>query len=218
MGLAIAQALVHAPDARCKVHLVDIKQDAGHRAVAALGGPEHAVFHEADVTDYEQLAAAFRAAFLDDGGGGQGRRRPSSAGRLDYVFANAGIFERQKYFHDQEDSTSSDKDDDEPPPAPDYVALDVNVKGAINTVHLARHYIARSPDVQAGSIVITASCSSFWPTYWAPIYTASKCMFFFFVFFLPFPQWTCSLPNILMYLLLLPPKTNKIHTGPQSAS
>lgn len=166
MGLAIAKALVNASGASWKVHILDTKQDAGSQAVAALGGPEHAVFHKADVTDYEQLATAFRTAFSDGG-----RRR------LDYVFANAGIFERRKYFAD-EDDTSDAQEDDEPPPAPDYVALDVNFKGAVNTVHLARHYISRSPDVQAGSIVITASCSSFWPTYWAPIYTASKCTFF----------------------------------------
>lgn len=64
---------------------------------------------------------------------------------------------------------------DEPPPPPDYVTVDVNLKGAINTVHLARHYLARSPE--KGSVVITASCSSFWPAYRVPIYTASKCTF-----------------------------------------
>lgn len=63
---------------------------------------------------------------------------------------------------------------DEPPPPPDFYAVDVNIKGTINTVHLARHYIARSAQ-RGGSIVVTGSCSSVWPTYWAPVYTTSKC-------------------------------------------
>lgn len=65
-----------------------------------------------------------------------------------------------------------------PPPRPDYTAIEVNLQAAIDTVHLARHYMLRSPEKDKGAIVITASCSSVWPTYWAPIYSASKCKLF----------------------------------------
>lgn len=197
MGLAIAQALVAESEqgggGGCKwnIHLVDVKpeEEAGRHAVASLlglsspSGSQAAnvvVYHQADVADYAQLAAVFRAAFL----GGDGGQR-----RLDWVFANAGVFERTKYFADDDEPPSKDRGDDNdepPPPPPDYKALEVNLQGAVNTVHLARHYISRSTaagggEVEgeggSGSIVVTASCSSFWPTYWAPIYTASKCMY-----------------------------------------
>lgn len=58
------------------------------------------------------------------------------------------------------------------PPPPNFIALEVNVKGCINAVHVGRHYIDLSPE--KGSIVVNASCSSFWPTYFVPVYTASK--------------------------------------------
>lgn len=85
-------------------------------------------------------------------------------------------------------SLSEEGEDDEeaalPPPRPDYTAIEVNLQGAVDTVHLARHYMLRSPEKDKGAIVITASCSSVWPTYWAPIYSASKCKLFLFFFFL----------------------------------
>lgn len=188
MGLAIARALVAEPGQAWRIHLVDVKpeEEAGRHAVASLlsssSGTTNSqvVYHQADVIDYAQLAAVFRAAFL----GGDGGQR-----RLDWVFANAGVFERTKYFTDDDEPPSKDRGDDNdepPPPPPDYKALEVNLQGAVNTVHLARHYISRSTaagggEVEgeggSGSIVVTASCSSFWPTYWAPIYTASKCMY-----------------------------------------
>lgn len=62
-----------------------------------------------------------------------------------------------------------------PPPQPDYAPIDVNLRGAVDTLYLARHFMLRSPEPDKGAIVVTASCSSVWPTFWAPIYTASKC-------------------------------------------
>lgn len=109
MGLAIAKALIAQKAPQWKIHILDVKEDAGHQAVDLLGGAEHVVFHKVDITDYEQLAAAFKAAFLDGG-----RRR------LDWVFANAGIFERSKYFDNKSDSGK--KEERNPwiyaPPAP----------------------------------------------------------------------------------------------------
>lgn len=85
---------------------------------------------------------------------------------MDFVHANGGIFERSNMYEMKSDT-------DDPPPQPDFTSIEVNLVGTINTVHLARHFMLRSP--QKGSIVITGSCSSVWPTYFAPIYTASKC-------------------------------------------
>lgn len=158
MGLAVAQAL--AAQGTWFIHLVDIKADEGEQAARDLG--PNATFHCVNLRNYDALAAVFKAAYLDNG-----RRR------LDFVFANAGLIERGNMF----DLTSSEgnKNDEEPPPRPDYAALEVNLQGAVDTVHLARHYMLRSPEKDKGAIVITASCASVWPTYWAPIYSASKC-------------------------------------------
>lgn len=115
------------------------------------------------------------------------------------MFANAGLIEKSVMFDLSKpslllSSSSSARDEDEeeeevlPPPRPDYTAIEVNLQGAIDTVHLARHYMLRSPEKEKGAIVITASCSSVWPTYWAPIYSASKCESFFFFLLLSTKQ------------------------------
>lgn len=97
MGLAVAKALAADKSAQWKIHILDIKEEQGNKAVATLGGAEHAVFHKVDITNYESLAAAFKSAFLDGG-----RKR------LDVVFANAGIFEMSKYYDNiSETGTSS---------------------------------------------------------------------------------------------------------------
>lgn len=149
MGLAVAQAL----EARggWKINLIDIKDDEGRQAADSLS---NTTYHRANLLNYEEVTAAFKNAFT------------AGNNRLDFVFANAGVIESSNVFKKHEGLDG--------PPPPDLTALEVNLKSCINAVHVARHYINLSPS--KGSIVINASCSSFWPTYWAPIYTASKCM------------------------------------------
>lgn len=149
MGLAVAQAL----EARggWKINLIDIKDDEGRQAADSLS---NTTYHRANLLDYGEVTAAFKNAFT------------AGNNRLDLVFANAGVIESSNVFTKHESLDG--------PPPPDLTALEVNLKSCINAVHVGRHYINLSPS--KGSIVINASCSSFWPTYWAPIYTASKCM------------------------------------------
>ncbi|KAG8164387.1 hypothetical protein KVR01_006305 [Diaporthe batatas] len=147
IGLAVAQAL----DAKggWKINLIDIRDDEGKQAAESLS---NATYHRANLTNYDEVTAAFKSAFV------------AGKNRLDFVFANAGIIESSNLFakHDSIDG----------PPPPDFAAVEINLKGCINTVHVGRHYINLSPG--KGSIVINASSTSFWPAYWAPIYTASK--------------------------------------------
>lgn len=152
MGLAVAQAL--AAQGTWQIHLVDIKDEEGRRAAASL---PRTTFHRADLVQYDEVVSTFRAAFTAGG-----------RNRLDFVFANAGMIEKSDMY------TRSDSFDG-PPAPPDLSAIDVNLKGCVYTVHVARHYLNLSPD--KGSIVITASSTSFWPVGWAPIYTASKCKY-----------------------------------------
>lgn len=75
-----------------------------------------------------------------------------SHGRIDHVFANAGISPRATYF---EDNTDADGD----PLPPDFRTIDINLKGVINTVSLAMHYLRKQE--RGGSIVLTASASAY---------------------------------------------------------
>lgn len=128
------------------VHIVDVKDDIGPL-------PPNMFYHKADTTNYGQLTAAFKAAWA------------ASGKRLDFLFANAGILERTNWFAKSESP-------DEPPEEPQWAALEVNLKGCMNTVRIGRHYMAQNPD--GGAIVVTSSSAGIWPTYCSPIYTASK--------------------------------------------
>lgn len=148
MGLAVVQAL--AARGGWQIHIIDIKEAEGKEVAASVPNTS---FHQADLTNYAQLGAAFKAAFV---AGNQ---------RLDFVFANAGILERANFYVDTGRSI-------EPPPEMNMTSVDVNLKGCINSVHLARHYIRQSPE--KGSIVITSSCSGLWPSFCTPTYAAAK--------------------------------------------
>lgn len=149
MGLGVAQAL--AARGGWQVHILDVKEEEGQKAAGSLSDVH---FHKVDLTVYADLGHAIKAAFTAGGN------------RLDFVFANAGIIERASIF----DSTSDSLD---PPPEPNFLPMDVNLRGCINTIHIGRHYIKKSPD--KGSIVITGSAASVYPSFFSPIYTASKC-------------------------------------------
>lgn len=146
MGLAVVQAL--AARGGWQVHLVDIKEDPGNL-------PPNCFHHKADTAAYDDLAGTFKAVFE---AGGQ---------RLDFVFANAGIFERGNWY-------SPSGPSGELPPEPDWSVLETNLKGCMNTVRIGRHYMAQSPGPDGGSIVVTSSIAGLWPSYFSPIYTASK--------------------------------------------
>ncbi|KAK6083234.1 hypothetical protein SCUP515_01976 [Seiridium cupressi] len=140
-GSGIGQAVVEALDARgeWQIHVFDVKfQDQTQTSSVHL--------HRVDICDYKELAAAFRSAFL---AGGE---------RLDFVFANAGILERENWY-------ALTPSPDEPPPEPDWAAVEINLKGCMNTVRIARHYMAKSPD--KGSILATSSSGGILLRTWA---------------------------------------------------
>lgn len=109
----------------------------------------NATFHEADVANYPSLAEAFETAF-------------QSSGRLDFVFANAGIAM----------TAPVSTHDSAPPPEPNTSMIDINLNGAINTSQLAMHYLSKSG--KGGNLVITASSAGFYASDVSPTYSASK--------------------------------------------
>lgn len=108
LGLAVAQAL--AARGGWQIHLLDVKEDEGREAAASLQLRPGAAFHRADLTRYDELSAAFAAAYAAGGN------------RLDFVHANGGVIERSSMYELKSDSgTTAAETSDRPntnPPLP----------------------------------------------------------------------------------------------------
>ncbi|KAL8243558.1 hypothetical protein R6Q59_009816 [Mikania micrantha] len=77
----------------------------------------------------------------------------SKHGRIDHVFANAGISNRANYLDLQTDSSGQLVE-------PNTLTYDINLRGVVNASALAFHYM-KSQSPLGGSVVVTASASSF---------------------------------------------------------
>lgn len=145
MGLEVAKALSRRGG--WSIHCLDIK---GSDAVQQV---ENATFHKANVLDYDSLASTFQQIFDNEG-------------RIDFVFANAGIVERFNFYG----SHPAGK----PPPPPDQTVIDINLKSVINTTWLAQHYLGHSTASENKNLIMTASCGGFYRCQASPSYTAAK--------------------------------------------
>lgn len=152
MGLAVAEALASRPNEEWDLHLVDLNEDAGKTVTSTL---KNAYFHKTNVTDYDSLISAFESTF-------------STCGRVDFVFANAGIVERDNFYEKHDLS--------KPPPPPNQLSVDINLKAVINTCYAALHYFRKSPkqDGPDPVLVMTASCGGLYPSEFCPMYSAAK--------------------------------------------
>jgi NAD(P)-dependent dehydrogenase (short-subunit alcohol dehydrogenase family) len=155
MGLAVAQSLSARTDQDWTIHIVDLNAEAGAKASSSL---KNAHFHQSNVTDYNSLVSAFEAAY-------------TTSSRLDFVFANAGIVERDNFY--------ASHPLDAPPPPPNQLSIDINYKAVVNTSWLALHYFRKSlaRNGQEGSdpvLVMTASCGGLYPSEFCPMYSGSK--------------------------------------------
>lgn len=152
MGLAVASALAERGD--WSVNILDLNEERGKKVASTL---PNTTFHKIDVNDYGELGATFKNVFVSNGG------------RLDFVFANAGVIERKNFYTQHSESI-------DPPPEFEQLAIDVNLRSMISTSYLALHYFRLSPEKGKGaSLVMTSSCGGLYPSYYSPIYTASKC-------------------------------------------
>jgi NAD(P)-dependent dehydrogenase (short-subunit alcohol dehydrogenase family) len=146
MGLAVANALSQRPD--WTVHILDLNPSSVSSSVDAT-------FHECNVTDESALGRIFKSIF-------------EQHQRLDFVFANAGIAERANFYEGSEDHDSL------LPVEGMHALVDINLKSVITTTYVASHYMRKSPKDVDKSIVMTASCGGLYPSYYSPIYTATK--------------------------------------------
>ncbi|KAJ5636714.1 uncharacterized protein N7484_010027 [Penicillium longicatenatum] len=151
IGLDVAQRLNST--ANWKVHIIGSNKQRGETAASRLN---NATFHQADITNYQQQAAVFDKIFAEHG-------------RVDFVFANAGIGQDPGAFFSTHETGI--------PPEPNIEALvDTNFNGAIHTSYLAMHYFRRSPPESRGGrhLILTSSIGGFYPCVPTPIYSATK--------------------------------------------
>lgn len=159
MGLAVAKALT-AQEQAWHVHLLDVDQDRGRQAVDDLH--PKATFHQANVSVYHELAAAFHAVF-------------EQHRRLDFVFANAGVIERTNFYTHVLDLDLDQDQHEHEDDMPDLRTLEVDLHGVVYTSSLAGRYFRRSPHQGHDSaLVMTASCGGLYPSFYSPLYTAAK--------------------------------------------
>ncbi|GAA5915451.1 hypothetical protein JCM6882_007896 [Rhodosporidiobolus microsporus] len=152
--------------------LIDLSPTRLSTVAAELGaeyGAGRVRWHAADVTDYAALGEGFRKARER----GEGEEKWN--GRVDVVCAIAGI---SQVFNtpDGKDpflasarlpSSTSTDGDAQPAKAPSYAVIEVNLKGVLNTVHLAiAHFRAQPPDPLTslrGRLVCAGSSASIYP-------------------------------------------------------
>lgn len=133
-GLAVAKAL--ASRGVWETHLLDLNAEAGKAAAAKVPNSQ---FHEVNVTSYRVLSTIFDEIF-------------KSSGSIDFVFANAGIVERDNFYEQW-------PTDNGPPPEPNQLSVDINLKSVINTTYLAQHYFRASPHRGREAVLVMTSSS-----------------------------------------------------------
>jgi NAD(P)-dependent dehydrogenase (short-subunit alcohol dehydrogenase family) len=150
MGLAVSEELKRRND--WQIHILDLNAQRGEEAANNLG--KNAVFHQTDVNSYASLSSVFDKIF-------------KSTGRLDFVFANAGIVENWNFYAKHAAS---------PPPEPDQLSIDIDFKSVVNQSYLALHYFRLSSSAGTGeqSLIMTASCGGLYPSSFCPMYSGAK--------------------------------------------
>ncbi|KAG9246354.1 hypothetical protein BJ878DRAFT_293707 [Calycina marina] len=146
LGLAVATSLASKG---WKISIADLSENSGSAAASSLRG----IFHKTNVTDYTSLSTAFQKTF-------------DEFGQIDFVFANAGIVERDSFYKKFPSSG--------PPPPPDMLSVDIDLKSVIATGYLAQHYMRLNPHGKGGVLVSTSSVGGIYPAPFCPMYSAAK--------------------------------------------
>ncbi|OJJ54393.1 hypothetical protein ASPSYDRAFT_498962 [Aspergillus sydowii CBS 593.65] len=160
IGFEICRYFLKKGDAH--VVILDSNPDRGLVAVGNLTAEfcnASISFIECNAASWASQAAAFEQAHRKHG-------------RINVVFANAGIFEKEPIYG--ADVTK--------PQEPSLSVVDVNVNGVIYSINLAVHYMAKyapqSPSASSiplrGQIICTSSNAGLYPFSTLPLYTASK--------------------------------------------
>ncbi|KAJ5732483.1 hypothetical protein N7493_003964 [Penicillium malachiteum] len=163
IGLGITKHFIQDPNTH--ITILDINPTTGGETIDKLLAefPSARIsFEQCDVSSWESQAEVFEKIF-------------DQQGRIDIVFANAGITEHGSLLPPKDGDLSTG------PSKPSLATVNVNLVGAIYSVQLAIHYMARnklatSEDSASsnGLIICTASNAGLYPLPIAPLYAATK--------------------------------------------
>ncbi|KAL3471083.1 hypothetical protein BJX99DRAFT_250709 [Aspergillus californicus] len=142
MGLAVCRLLANDG---WHVAIADRAQD-GARVAAELKG----MFIEVEVSDYQSVFNAFSAVW-------------ERYGRLNFVFANAGVMEGSSFYSLSPDNAGGLDS-----------TININLTGVIFTSHVALHFFRKGQTSGPKSLIMTSSAGGLYPVRSAPIYAASK--------------------------------------------
>jgi len=131
---------------------VDFNEQTGKSVQERLGS--QVVFIRGNVTNWDDQAAAFVATF-------------KKWGRIDLVWANAGIGDRIDFLQPVEEDASG------APPKPDVMVIDICLYGVVYTAYLALHFF-RKNESKSGKLVMTSSMAGIYPAGTIPLYGAAK--------------------------------------------
>lgn len=146
MGLCVATSLARKG---WFIHIADLNEFAAEKTATELSGS----YSCTDVSNYHSLQCMFDGVF-------------KAKGEINFVFANAGIGEKQNFYASTTDLVSQ-------PPELDR-NLDINLKSVINTAYLAQHYMRRNKTRANACLILNASIAGIYPVRFCPIYTAAK--------------------------------------------
>lgn len=148
MGLAVARSLAKKG---WHVHIADLNDLAAREIATELSGS----YSRTDVSNYDSLHMMFNEVFEE-------------RGEINFVFANAGIGEKNDFYASTTNEVISSK-----PPELDR-NIDINLKSVINTAYLAQHYMRMNKDKGKACLILNASIAGIYPVRFCPIYTAAK--------------------------------------------
>ncbi|GAA5851891.1 hypothetical protein JCM8547_000089 [Rhodosporidiobolus lusitaniae] len=168
IGLGITE---HLLSEGARVVVADMNAAQGAKVVGELNekfGKDKAKFVEANVTEWASICGLFKEA------------KEFFGGRIDYVFANAGISQmRQMRSSDPSHFATFDHPELEtlPDRPPTLAVIRVNLDGVLYTLHAALAYFRmqeKDQDGWRGKFVATGSNASFYPFPNDPLYGAAK--------------------------------------------
>ncbi|EXJ62992.1 hypothetical protein A1O7_03436 [Cladophialophora yegresii CBS 114405] len=149
MGLAVVEDLAAKG---WNITVFDFDHVSGAKVAERLGRQVH--FIKGNTAKYEELGAAFAET-------------RKNWGSIDFVFANAGIGERSKFYEPKEELAEGF------PAKPSTLTLEVNLLGVVYTAYLAMHFFRKNA-TKGGKLVMTSSASALYPSASLSLYSAAK--------------------------------------------
>ncbi|KIW05204.1 uncharacterized protein PV09_03748 [Verruconis gallopava] len=150
IGLATGKLLISL-DPSNKIGIID--RSPPPPSFASASNAHRILYQKCEITDWKSQRAAFANI-------------ARHYGRIDAVYANAGIAEYGDQFFDETMDASGQLAE------PDRRVLKIDMDAAADTVRLAIHHLRKNPE--GGSIVITASLAGYLASAGAGLYSAAK--------------------------------------------